>query len=164
MNERLKDYATSAGISFVSNDALLDEKTGDVLPGMLDGDHYTPAATALLALQLKRSLYGKEPLQDRITSDGSRPQPRQRSMQHQPRMLPHHAQRQSTGPSFPAQPRAISSIHPVHCAPPQTNQNAWALPQPMDGPLPQQPQGVNELLNAMGNFLQKWQTPPRPFF
>ena len=37
LNKQLSEYATSAGISFVDNDALIDEQTGQVKEKMLDG-------------------------------------------------------------------------------------------------------------------------------
>ena len=63
LNIQLEDYATSAGISFVSNEVILDETTGDFKEWMMNGIHYTPLGTSQIAKQLKRSLYAKEPLQ-----------------------------------------------------------------------------------------------------
>ena len=145
LNKRLAEYATSAGISFVDNDLLFDEQTGDIKPKMLNGYHYTPTATAIIARQLKRSLYGNEPLQQ-----SSIPQvPRQTRLAHQqpqPQMPPN--QRQNP------QPMLSNRQMPV-----QQRNNAW---QPQNHQLAstmqQNPTAIDDLLGAMGNFLQKWQT------
>ena len=62
LNHQLKNYSRSAGISFIENNGIFDRVSGDVRPGMLDGIHYTPVATKILAKELKRSLYSNEPL------------------------------------------------------------------------------------------------------
>ena len=41
LNKRLSEYAVSAGISYVNNDELIDERTGEVKDGMMKGSHYT---------------------------------------------------------------------------------------------------------------------------
>ena len=164
LNKRFRDYAASAGISFVNNDALLDEQTGDVQVGMLERFHYTPLATAILEKSLKQSLYGREPLQNIPRSDDFLSTRQAPAIQHQ-----------STGPSYPVQSRRASSVYPAQARPMQAHQTGQAPPQSMNNPWLQQPHkpqqpyqssasGVNELFNALGHFLQKWQTPPRPLF
>ena len=148
LNKRLREYATSAGISFVSNDHLFDEQTGDIKQDMLQGYHYTPKATSIIAKQLKHSLYGNEPVQQNFI-----PQAR-RNMQQQPQP------QRSFGPHQPKltqqQPQPI--LHNQQ-APFQQMNNAWQ-PQPSQFPtnMQQNSTAVDALLGAMGNFLQKWQT------
>ena len=57
LNQQLKEYSNSAGISYIDNNGLFDRDSGHLRPGMLEGIHYTNFATKTIAKQLKRSLY-----------------------------------------------------------------------------------------------------------
>ena len=114
LNKRLVEYATSAGISFVSNDALIDEQTGEVKEGMLEDCHYTPQASGILAKKLKHSLYGNKPAQhQRPPTNQARP--------HQGQQYHHqqqHQQQQQTNrqPLLPL-PSALvhnTNLHQIH--------------------------------------------------
>ena len=138
LNKRLSEYATSAGISFVDNDLLFDEQTGDIKPEMLNEYHYTPAATAIIAKQLKRSLYGSIPQVSRQT--------RLAHQQNQPQMPPN--QRQNPQPMLPNRHMPV-----------QQRNNTWQHQNHQPAPTMQQnPTAIDDLLGAMGSFLQKWQT------
>ena len=65
LNKGLQEYAVNAGISYVDNNGLIDVQTGNVKPNIMDGYHYTPLATKIVAGQLERSLYANEHLQPR---------------------------------------------------------------------------------------------------
>lgn len=167
LNKRLKEYATSAGISFIDND-ILYEQNGDLKPNVMENYHYTPEGTRLLAGQLKRSLYANGPFQESARPD--RPfQAHQNGRQRQD--FQHHHNQQQSIPTRPRIPHGQqTTAHGQYLgAQQQQNQqpsfpqmtNSWA--QQQQNPLPStfqpSPAGVNELFTAMGNFLQKWQNP-----
>ena len=60
LNQRLKEYATNSGMSYIDNKDIFDRHSGNIRPGMLDGIHYTAFATKTVAKQLKHSLYSNE--------------------------------------------------------------------------------------------------------
>ena len=129
LNKQLEDYATSAGISFVSNDAILDE-AGEIKVGMMNGIHYTPLGTTKVATQLKRSLYAKEPIQG----------------------LPHQQQPSSRG-------RQSSLLRPSYLShqnqqPAWQNQRQHSGPR-----LNANQGDDRSLIEALSALVQKWQGP-----
>ena len=168
LNRRLKEYATSAGISFVDNDVLHDEQTGDLKPDVLENYHYTRLGTRLLAAQLKRSLYANGLLQE--NSFPNRPHQTHQNGRQQPDFQHYHNQQQSnpTRHQIPFSQRT-TSLDQQFRTPQQQNQqttlprmtNPWVQQQnSLPSTFQPSPAGVNELFTAMGNFLQKWQTSP----
>ena len=169
LNKRLLEYATSAGVSFVSNDALIDEQTGEVKEGMLEEYHYTPEATSVLAKELKHSLYGNKPAQhQRPPTNQVRPQ------QGQPRHQQQHQQQPNRPPLLPL-PSTFGAQHqftpnPRNFPLTSTNQrqqpmqnNAWPRQNSMLPPssaMQPNPNAIEELLSTMDQFLQKWKTLP----
>ena len=113
LNSQLEEYATSAGISFVSNDAILNEVTGDFKEGTMNGIHYTPYGTKLIAGQLKRSLYANEPLQ----AANQRPQ---QMWERQPLLRPSYLSNQNPLP-FRQNGQQQSSLRPSMSHPREDN-------------------------------------------
>ena len=161
LNKRLSEYAVSAGISYVNNDELIDERTGEVKDGMMKGSHYTPSATSILAKRLKHSLYSYEPPQQQrpMLYPIRQQQQQQQQQQHQQQQF---QQRQQIPPA-PQSSVNQWNFQPVNQLPNNRlpTANSW---QPQSQPLPSamnvNPAGASELISDMGRFLQKWQTLP----
>jgi hypothetical protein len=74
LNQKIREYSESAGISFIDNKGLFDRDTGAVRPNMLKGYHYTETATKIIAKEIKRNLYAINPRQlNLLTNHGRYP-------------------------------------------------------------------------------------------
>ena len=129
LNRQLEEYATSAGILYVSNDAIMDEATGGFKDGMMNGIHYTPLGTSKVAQQLKRNIYAKEPIQ-------SAPQPRDR----QSLLRPTYLSYQNWQPGWQNRQQQ-SNVRPVanqNSADNLIDQMSALLQKWQNGPIPRQ--------------------------
>ena len=138
LNRQMEDYATSAGISYVSNDAIVDQATGDIKLGMMKGIHYTPLGTKMVATQLKRSLYANEPLQNALSQQHRQRGPRQPVMHHQGQSL--------LRPTYMSQQRPQSSM-------PNYDQRSNQTPTTIQ-------HDAENVIEQMSALLQKWQRGP----
>ena len=132
LNKRLSEYASSAGISYVDNDDLIDKQTGEVKEGMMKRSHYTPLATSIIAGHLKRSLYSHKPLQQQQKHPLLYPLHQQQQR--------HHQQQGQQQQQLPIPQRQQFLQRPqFHLLPQLSNQwnflptNPW---QPQNQPLP----------------------------
>ena len=139
-----------------------------------------------MAGKLKRSLYANGPLNSRTDlqmRSGSRQPPSRHQQQPYAQQQNHQQRSHNQQPLLPTptlqqqrphyqqplpsmlNPQQQHSHYQQPLLPKPTTQQPTANPwqqQNLPPPMQPSPSGVEELLNAMGNFLQKWHTQPQP--